>query len=47
MKAHATVENLHVRTPNIPLFESAEVGSATMDMWVNPLIVQLALGVDL
>ncbi len=47
MKAHATVENLRVRTPSIPLFESAEVGSATMDLWVNPLIVQLGIGVDL
>ena len=47
MKAHATVENLHVRTPSIPLFESAEVGSATMDMWVNPLIIQIGVGVDL
>jgi len=47
MKAHATVSNLHVRTPSIPLFESAEVGQATMDMWVNPLILQLGVGVDL
>jgi outer membrane protein W len=47
MKAKATVDNIHVRTPNIPLFESAEVGSATMGLWVNPLIVQLGLGVDL
>lgn len=47
MKAHATVSNLHVRTPSIPLFESAEVGRATMDMWVNPLVVQLGVGVDL
>ncbi|HUQ05892.1 MAG TPA: OmpW family outer membrane protein [Kofleriaceae bacterium] len=47
MKANATVDNIHVRTPNIPLFESAEVGSASMGLWVNPLIVQLGLGVDL
>lgn len=46
MKAHATVENLQVRTPEIPVFETAKVGSATMEMWVNPLIVQLGLGVD-
>jgi outer membrane protein W len=46
MKAHATVENLAVRTPNIPLFETATVGSATMEMWVNPLIVQAGVGVD-
>jgi outer membrane protein W len=47
MKANATVENLHVRTPTIPLFESAEVGNASMGLWVNPLIVQLGVGVDL
>lgn len=46
-KANATVENLHVRTPSIPLFESAEVGSATMGLWVNPLIVHVGVGVDL
>jgi outer membrane protein len=47
MKAHATVENIQVATPGIPLFESTQVGSATMDMWVNPLIVQVGVGVDL
>jgi outer membrane protein W len=47
MRAHATVENLRVRTPELPLFETAEVGTATMDMWVNPLIVQLGVGIDL
>ncbi len=46
MKAHATVENLQVRTPELPLLETAKVGSATMDMWVTPLIVQLGAGVD-
>jgi len=47
MNAHATVDDIVVRTPNLPLFEEAKVGTATMDMWVNPLIVQLGLGVDL
>lgn len=46
MKAHATVEGLRVRTPELPLFETAEVGRATMEMWVNPLIVQVGAGVD-
>lgn len=46
MKAHATVEDIRVRTPELPLLEEAEVGSATMDMWVNPLVVQLGIGVD-
>lgn len=47
MKAHATVEHLRVRTPGLPLFETAEVGTATMEMWVNPLIVQVGVGIDL
>jgi outer membrane protein W len=47
MRAHATVENLQVRTPQLPLFETARVGSASMDLWVNPLIVQVGLGIDL
>ena len=47
MKARATVSDLRVRTPEIPLFEEAMVGSATMEMWVNPLILQLGLGIDL
>jgi outer membrane protein W len=46
MKAHATVKNLEVRTPELPLFETAQVGTATMDMWVNPLIIQIGAGVD-
>jgi len=46
MKAHATVENIHVRTPGLPLLEEVAVGTATMDVWVNPLIVQFGVGVD-
>jgi outer membrane protein W len=46
MKAHATVEHLRVRTPNIPLFETADVGTATMDMYINPLVVLAGIGVD-
>lgn len=46
MKAHATVENLQVRTPELPLFETANVGTATMEMWVNPLIVHVGAGVN-
>jgi outer membrane protein W len=46
MKAYATVEHIKVRTPDLPLLEEAEVGSATMTMWVNPLIVQLGVGMD-
>jgi outer membrane protein W len=46
MKAHATVDNIEVRTPNLPIFDHVAVGSAVMDMWVNPLVVQAGLGMD-
>ena len=46
MKARATVENIKVATPEIPLLESAEVGKAWTSMWVNPLIVHLGIGAD-
>lgn len=46
MKARATVEHVKVATPELPLLESAEVGKAWTSMWVNPLIVQLGVGVD-
>ncbi|MEO8701251.1 MAG: OmpW family outer membrane protein [Kofleriaceae bacterium] len=47
MHAHASVENIQVRTPELPLFDTAKVGSATMDLAVNPLIVQIGVGIDL
>ncbi len=46
MKARATVEHVKVATPEIPLLEKAEVGKAWTSMWVNPLIVQLGVGID-
>jgi outer membrane protein W len=46
LKAHATVENLRVRTPELPLFESVDVGTATMDLTVNPLVVHVGIGAD-
>jgi outer membrane protein W len=46
MKAHAEVRNIQVETPALPLFESVEVGTAKMDLWVNPFIVQGGVGVD-
>ena len=46
MKAHATVSDIRVRTPELPLLGEAEVGAATMDMWINPLVVQIGVGVD-
>ncbi|MBL9020184.1 MAG: hypothetical protein JNL83_38720 [Myxococcales bacterium] len=47
LKARATVEDIEVATPEIPLLEKAEVGKAWTSMWVNPLIVHLGIGVDL
>jgi outer membrane protein W len=45
MRAHATVEHIRVNTPDLPLFETTDVGTATMNMWLNPLVVQLGLGI--
>jgi hypothetical protein len=46
MKARAEVRNINVKTPGLPLFDSVEVGTATMDVTVNPFIVQVGLGYD-
>ncbi|HEX7838670.1 MAG TPA: OmpW family outer membrane protein [Kofleriaceae bacterium] len=47
MTAHAEVHHIEVKTPGLPLFDSVEVGTAKMDVRVNPFIVQAAVGVDL
>jgi outer membrane protein W len=46
MTAHATVDHIRVRTPALPLFDPVAVGTATMEVTINPLIVQLGIGVD-
>jgi outer membrane protein W len=46
MMARARVEHVEVRTPEIPLFDTVEVGTAKMNVWVNPLIIQAGLGTD-
>jgi outer membrane protein W len=46
MEARAHVDDIRVHAPNIPLLDPVKVGSADMTMWVNPLIVQLAVGAD-
>lgn len=46
MLAHATVTHIQVKTPELPLFDTVEVGTAKMSVWVNPLIVQAGLGAD-
>lgn len=47
MMARAEVHHVEVKTPGLPLFDSVEVGTAKMNIWVNPVIVQAAVGVDL
>lgn len=46
MTARARVDNIRVRTPELPLFDPVAVGTAHMEVTVNPLIVQLGIGVD-
>jgi len=46
MQARAEVKHIQVRTPELPLFDTVEVGTAKMNVWVNPLILQAALGAD-
>ncbi len=46
LEARATVSHVQVRTPDLPLFDNVEVGTAKMNMWINPLIVQAGIGTD-
>ncbi len=46
MMARAEVRHIVVETPGIPLFGAVEVGTAKVNVWVNPLIVQGAIGLD-
>ena len=46
MMARAEVRHIVVATPALPLFGSVEVGTAKMNIWVNPFIVQGAIGID-
>ncbi|MDQ3366684.1 MAG: hypothetical protein M3680_14765 [Myxococcota bacterium] len=46
MMARAEVKHIQVRTPELPLFDTVEVGTAKMSVWVNPLIIQAGLGTD-
>ena len=46
MLANATVEHIQVKTPDLPLFDTVEVGTAKMSVWVNPLIIQAGIGTD-
>lgn len=46
MLARAEVHHVQVETPELPLFQTVEVGTAKMSVWVNPLIIQGGLGLD-
>ena len=46
MQANAEVHHIQVKTPDIPLFDTVEVGTAKMSVWVNPLIIQAGVGMD-
>jgi outer membrane protein W len=46
LTANAEVEDIQVKTPDLPLFSSVEVGTAKMSVTVNPLIVQAGIGKD-
>lgn len=46
MLARAQVHHIEVRTPELPLFDTVEVGTAKMSVWVNPLIIQAGIGTD-
>jgi outer membrane protein W len=46
MLARAEVHHVEVKTPGLPLFDSVEVGTAKLDIWVNPFIVQAGVGAD-
>ncbi len=44
--ANAEVTNINVKTPDLPLISSVQVGNASMSVTVNPLIVQAVVGYD-
>ena len=46
MMARAEVTHVQVRTPELPLFDTVEVGTAKMNVWVNPLVIQGGIGTD-
>lgn len=46
MEARAEVHHIQMKTPAIPLFDTVEVGTAKMSVWVNPLIIQAGIGTD-
>ena len=47
MQANATVTNIRIQTPDLPLFNNVEVGTAKMSMELNPLVVLIGVGIAL
>jgi outer membrane protein W len=46
MSMEATVYDIYVETPELPVFDTAHVGDATVELGLLPLIVTLAAGAD-
>jgi outer membrane protein len=46
LQAHGEVHHVQVRTPELLLFDTVEVGTAKMNVTVNPLIIQAGIGTD-
>jgi outer membrane protein len=44
LTVHATMENLVVQVPKLPLYGSARVGDASVSVTVNPIVLQGGLG---
>lgn len=43
----ARVKNVWVRTPSLPLYEAVQVGDTVAKISVNPIIIQLGVGMNL
>jgi len=46
MMARTEVHHIEIQAPNLPLFDTVEVGTAKANIWVNPFVVQAGVGVD-
>lgn len=46
VKANATVHDIVVQTPDIPLFGNVEVGTAKLSATVNPFVLSAGIGTD-
>jgi outer membrane protein W len=46
MLAQAEIDNVKLMAPDLPLFGAIDVGTVKTSMWVNPLIVQAAIGTN-